>query len=187
MLDIYGIRKANLLALSEGLKLQNASLREKDVALALDLGPAHFSQMKGDKPMGDDVARKVEAARKLPFGWMDNVHEDTASHVRDTPLDWPSHSLRIDPETISAALKLIRLAFLQRDQEIDSEVNGEPLAYAYEFLLMRNEHTVTPENVVEFSRALNRRQAGSTDEAQTGDNRSAGGNHRQHDKRRKAG
>lgn len=186
MLDIYGIRKANLLALSQGLKQQQPGLREQDVALALDLSPSHFSQIKGDKPIGDDVARKVEAARKLPFGWMDHAREFTEQHVREARLDWPSHTLRIDPETIAAALKLVRLSFLQRDQEIDQEVNGEPLAYAYEFLLMRNENTVTAENVVEFSRALNRRKSGAADEAPTGNDRGAGGDHRQHHKRRKA-
>lgn len=184
MLDIYGIRRANLLALSDGLKQRQAGLREQDVALALDLSPSHYSQMKGDKVMGDDVARKVEAARNLPHGWMDNVHDETSSHVREGSSPYRSQALRIDAETISAALKLVRLAFRQRDQEIDQEVNGEPLAYAYEFLLTRNETTATAENVIEFTRALNRKQAEVADETPTRIDRSVGGSRRQGDKGR---
>lgn len=187
MLDIYGIRRANLLAVSAELRRKQPGLREQDVALALNLSPSFYSQLKGDKVMGDDVARKIESAHALPNAWMDNLHEDTATHVRDAHAPYWSHSLRIDPETISAALKLVRLAFRQRDQEIDQEENGEPLAFAYEFLLTRKENTVTAENVVEFSRAINRRQTGGTDEVQTGNDRGAGGSDRQHNAGRKAG
>lgn len=184
MLDIYGIRRANLLALSDGLKQRQAGLREQDVALALDLGASHYSQLKGEKIMGDDVARKIEAARNLPHGWMDNLHDGASTRVAEATSPYRSQALRIDAETISAALKLVRLAFLQRDQEIDQEVNGEPLAYAYEFLVTRNETTATAENVIEFTRALNRKQAETADETPTRIDRSAGGNRRQHDKGR---
>lgn len=186
MLDIYAIRKANLLALSEGMKQHSPKLREQDVALALDLSPSFYSQLKGDKAMGDDVARKIEAARNLPPAWMDNVHDGSDNRVGESVSHYRSHPLRIDAETISAALKLVRLAFRQRDQEIDQEINGEPLAYAYEFLIARNETTATAENVIEFSRALNRRQQGVSDEVSTGVDGSAGGSNRQHNKGRKA-
>lgn len=186
MLDIYAIRKANLLALSEGLKQHSPKLLEQDVALALDLSPSFYSQLKGDKIMGDDVARKIEAARGLPAAWMDNVHDTSGTRLGETVAQYRSHPLRIDAETISAALKLVRLAFRQRDQEIDQEINGEPLAYAYEFLIARNETTATAENVIEFSRALNRRQEGVSDEVSTGVDGSAGRSHRQHNKGRKA-
>lgn len=187
MLDIYGIRKANLLAISADLRQRHPEWREQDVALALNLSPSYYSQLKGDKVMGDDVARKIETAVALPTAWMDNAHEPAGLSVRESAATYGSHSLRIDPETISAALKLVRLAFRQRDQEIDQEENGEPLAFAYEFLMTRKENTVTAENVVEFSRAIYRRQPGGADEVQARDDRSVGGSDRQHNTGRKAG
>lgn len=68
-----------------------------------------------------------------------------------------SHFLRIDPETIAAAIKLVRLSFLNIGLEIDQEQNGLPLAYAYEFLMQRQEREVTAENVVAFRPLLERR------------------------------
>ena len=186
MLDINGIRQANLQALTDQIRRGRPDLREMDVALALDLSPSFFSQLKGGKVIGDDVARKIEIARSLPFGWMDNIHPETTQRIGEDPGSYQSHTLRIDPETIAAALKLVRLAFLQREQEIDQEVNGEPLAHAYEFLITRKENTVTPENVVAFSLALRRRHQGASDEAQAGNNRSIGGSDRQHHQRRQA-
>lgn len=184
--DIYGIRRANFSNLVACIKARRPGLREQDVAAELDLGPSHYSQIKAGKPIGDEVARKIESAASLEYGqldhaWIqpisDNPNPDNvvtlgvAEHAAIYQL--PSHSLRIDPDTISAALKLVRLAFLNRDEEIDQEVNGEPLAHAYEFLIRRKEQAVTPENVIEFSRILKRRQQGELDAAQTGDDRSA--------------
>ena len=188
MEDIYGIRRANFAELVAGIKARRPGLREQDVASELDLGASHYSQIKSGKIIGDDVARKIEVALNLEYGWMDQARREEANDplfdelaaaffVREplpNPSTYaPSHSLRIDPDTISAALKLVRLAFLNRDEEIDQEVNGEPLAHAYEFLIRRKEQAVTPENVIEFSRILKRRQQGELDAAQTGDDRSA--------------
>lgn len=80
-----------------------------------------------------------------------------------------SHPLRIDPDTIAAAIKLVRLSFLNRGLEIDQEENGLPLAVAYDFLSQRQEREVTVDNVVAFGPILARKmkeQAG--DEAGEG-------------------
>jgi hypothetical protein len=185
MEEIYGIRRANLLALVDGLKQAKPQLLQQDIARELNCTPAHFSQMKsGSSVVGDDVARKIEVAQRLPFAWMDNVHTSTASRIGEGAGPYLSQGLRIDPATIAAALKLVRLTFLQREQVIDQEVNAEPLAHAYEFLMARREHTVTPENVVDFALALKRRQTGESNDAQAGDDRSAGGSNRKHHARR---
>lgn len=194
MEDIYGIRRANLLSLISGIKVRRPGAREQDIAAELDLGASHYSQIKSGKVIGDDVARKIETAMGLEYGWLDNpsyryapmeerfgtgsrymVRDDSESVHYSR-----SHSLRIDPDTISAALKLVRLTFLNRDEEIDQEINGEPLAYAYEFLMQRKEHAVTPENVIDFTRLLKRREQGDSDATQTRDDRSAGTGHRSH-------
>lgn len=183
MEDIYGIRHANLMSLISGIRERRPTAREQDIAAALDLGASHYSQIKSGKAIGDDVARKIEISMGLEYGMMDNalslshdahlsVHR--VSEPSATESYGRSHSLRIDPDTISAALKLVRLAFLNRDEEIDQEVNGEPLAHAYEFLIRRKEQAVTPENVIEFSRLLKRHQGERSDATQTGDDRSIG-------------
>lgn len=184
MQDIYGIRKANLLALAESLKTARPALLQQDIALALDLSPAHFSQLKGGAIMGDDVARKIEVAQRLPYAWMDNIHESTAKRIAEPALPYVSQGLRISSETIAAALKLVRLAFLQREEIIDQEVNGEPLSYAYEFLMARREREVTAENVVEFGLALKRRKTGENEDAPSGNHGSTGGSDRKNKSRR---
>ncbi len=75
-----------------------------------------------------------------------------------------SHPLRIDPATISAALKLLRLTLENLELELDNEVDGTPLAYTYAYLDKRKEQTVTPENVVDFSKFLAARLKGENDD-----------------------
>ncbi|MFN3310112.1 MAG: hypothetical protein ACK40R_00200 [Thermomonas sp.] len=194
MEDIYGIRRANLMSLISDIKARRPGAREQDIAAELDLGASHYSQIKSGKVIGDDVARKIETAMGLEYGWLDNpsyryapTEERFGSEPQyvvrerdETGYYSRSHSLRIDPDTISAALKLVRLAFLNRDEVIDQEINGEPLAYAYEFLMQRKEHAVTPENVIDFTRLLKRREQGDMDATQTRDDRSTGAGRRSH-------
>jgi transcriptional regulator with XRE-family HTH domain len=112
----------------------------------------------------------------------DRVNESGATYE-------PSHLLRIDPETIAAAIKLVRLSFLNLGLEIDQEVNGLPLAYAYQFLLQRQERTVTAENVVAFRPMLEQRLKGDSESGQEHGSEAggSGSGHRQHRQRREAG
>lgn len=186
-MDIFDIRLANLQELVQLLHEAHPNALKKDHALKLDMSASYLSQLLGGKRMGEDVARKIEDSLELPHGWMDLPNEatsDQASRRRvgePTASPYLSHAVRIDPDTIAAALKLVRLAFLNLQLEIDQEVNGTPLAYAYEYLLKRQERAVTPENVIDFSAWINRKLLErDSDEARTRKSGSPGGSDRQH-------
>jgi hypothetical protein len=148
-MDAISARLANLKALVA--TLSEGGRTQKSVAIDLDLAPSYLSQLLGGKKMGDDVARKIESLRRLPHGWMDQVH--AAGGIGESPAVY-SQSTRIDPETIAAALKLVRLSFENLDLEFDSEDDGRPLSFAYEYLDKRGERLVTPNNVIDFSKKL---------------------------------
>ena len=74
-MDIAEIRRLNMMTLMEGFKKQS------DFAEAIDKPPSYISQLKrGVTPkgkeisMGKDVARAIEAALDLPYGWMDVLY-----------------------------------------------------------------------------------------------------------------
>ncbi len=72
-MDISSIRRQNLLSLLKG--------RSKRVCAELwGTSPSYVSQMLSDKPtrnIGDDMARRVEAAELLPHGWLDQLHDES--------------------------------------------------------------------------------------------------------------
>lgn len=158
-MDVYATRLENLHRLVHRMQERNPELRKKHIALQLDMSPSFLSQLLGGKRMGDDVARKIELAAKLPHGAMDHP---IGLDVDATPptavlIDGRSKRLsawQIDPDTISAALQLVRLSFLNLGLEIDQEQNGEPLAAAYAFLMERREQAVTANNLIEFKPRL---------------------------------
>lgn len=68
-MDIYEIRKANLLSLI-------GTQRKSVCADRWGMSPAHLSQIlstKTPKNLGDDVARRIEALQGLPHGWLDTI------------------------------------------------------------------------------------------------------------------
>jgi hypothetical protein len=177
-MDIFAIRRANFLDLAAGLMKKDGALK-KDAAAKLDMGASYFSQLLNGKKIGEDVARKVEISLGLPFGYMDKVHEPK-HQVREEPAIYASHDLRVDPEIISGSLKLIRLTFANLGLEFDNEEDGVPLAFAYEYLLSRQERTVTPENLVDFSKKLAEKLRGKENGTPSGRSiGSAGGGNRQ--------
>lgn len=71
-MDIYEIRKTNLIAL-----IGNRVKRE--CADKWEMAPAHLSQVLSDKTkknLGDDVARRIEDREGLPRGWLDVLQVD---------------------------------------------------------------------------------------------------------------
>lgn len=153
-MDVTAIRRANLHFLVDEIRRRHPSWLQRDIADALGLSASFLSQLSRDKRMGDDVARKIEATRNLQHGWMDTLQG--GAKVRDNGPSSPyvSRPLRIDPDTIAAALRLVRLSFQNLDLEIDQEENGFPLAEAYDYLMDRDEHDVTPDNLLEFKPRL---------------------------------
>lgn len=85
-MDDYGgmeskeIRKANLESLLEKKRLESG-LTKAQFAESIDTSPATLSQLMGDNPnrnIGDKMARKIETALNLPFGWMDVLHNQAS-------------------------------------------------------------------------------------------------------------
>ena len=74
-MDIYEIRKANLLTLI-------GTRRKAECAELWGMSPAHLSQILSDKTsknLGDQAARRIEDAQALPHGWLDRWQVDMGS------------------------------------------------------------------------------------------------------------
>lgn len=174
-MDVTAIRHENLRLLVDEIRKRNPRWLQKDIASALGMSASYLSQLVAGKKMGDEVARKIEAERHLAHGWMDQL-QGAARGIAEVRPEYVSRPLRIDPETIAAALRLIRLSFLNMGLEIDQEENGYPLAIAYDFLAERNEKAVTADNLLEFKPRLERLKGGwNAAEPQDGNRRSRTG------------
>lgn len=79
-MDIYAIRKQNLLSLLAGKTQRSCADR-------WETSPSTLSQIVSKNPvrnLGDELARKIEQAEGLPSGWLDHVHKgDAASQSQD--------------------------------------------------------------------------------------------------------
>jgi transcriptional regulator with XRE-family HTH domain len=147
-MDVFDIRTENLRLLVHEIVRRRPGRKQKDLATDLGMSPSYLSQLMTGKKMGEDVARKIEAARHLEHGWMD--HRQAVPRVAEDRPAYGSQPLRIDPETIAAALQLVRLSFLNLSLEINQEENGTPLALAYDFLIERGERAISVDNLLEF-------------------------------------
>ncbi|MGC1547435.1 MAG: hypothetical protein WA777_02805 [Rhodanobacter sp.] len=84
-MDIFEIRHRNLLLLLEQLKARGTT-KNTDAGQALGgIAASFLSQLKGGKKMGEEVARKVEAARYLPKDWMDHPQWEQSTAEVATP------------------------------------------------------------------------------------------------------
>lgn len=86
-MDIYAIRKQNLLSLLAGKTQRSCADR-------WETSPSTLSQIVSKNPvrnLGDDLARKIEQAEGLPNGWLDHVRQDEA-HPRGQTLTPSSHA-----------------------------------------------------------------------------------------------
>lgn len=54
---------------------QGAAVSERAFASHLGLSPSQWSQHKAGKPLGDRLARQIEAACGVPSGWLDRAPE----------------------------------------------------------------------------------------------------------------
>ncbi|MCE3025759.1 helix-turn-helix transcriptional regulator [Salinicola sp. DM10] len=70
-MDIYEIRKANLLGLMRGRTRAACAERWDTSGSTL----SQITSANAVRNLGDRLARKIEAAEGLPPGWMDHIHE----------------------------------------------------------------------------------------------------------------
>lgn len=178
-MDAITARHLNLQALVARLKPQLGT--QKAIAIHLDMAPSYLNQLLGGKKLGDEVARKIEMAASLPHGWLDQSRSDEAD---DSAHQGSSQDLRIHPDIIASAIRLVRLTFANLGiDDFNNEDDGTPLAYAYEYLYQRGEATVTPDNLIDFSKALAQKLREKDGEAEEGapspgDTRSVGRGYR---------
>jgi len=72
-MDVRQIRRGNMLALINGEKTKAAFARK------VGTDPAYISQILSTKTraeVGNDLARAIEGAYGLPYGWMDHEHQE---------------------------------------------------------------------------------------------------------------
>jgi hypothetical protein len=72
-MDMHQIRLKNLL-----LVIEKAGSQAR-LADYVGIKSSYISQIKSPKHptnMGNDIARRIEKAMNLPFGWMDNLHDE---------------------------------------------------------------------------------------------------------------
>lgn len=94
-MDITEIRHRNLLYVLTDVLPDRGIVRTKDAAQALGgLGSSYLSQLKGGKKLGDDTARKIEAALRWRHGEFDTPRWNATGEVRD-----PAPPYRTDPES----------------------------------------------------------------------------------------
>jgi len=91
-MDIYEIRKANLIALI-------GNRRKGLCAEKWEMNAAHLSQIlsdKTDKNLGDDVARRIEEKEGLSRGWLDSLQSIEGDSARQ---DRIASNVEQGPET----------------------------------------------------------------------------------------
>lgn len=54
---------------------------EQAFAKTIQVSPSMWSQIKSSRPIGDKIARQIEAARDKPKGWLDEAREQAGSGV----------------------------------------------------------------------------------------------------------
>jgi transcriptional regulator with XRE-family HTH domain len=156
----------------------------EDLAKAVGLRPTTLYDLEIGRSKSTTKLHHI--ARELGVS-VDFLETGRTSRIADAAVSSSSHALRMDPETIASAIKLVRLSFQNLGLEFDNEQDGVPLAYAYEYLLSREQHVVTAENLVDFSKKLAERLRGKRDnETADGNAQRPGGSDRSASQRRKA-
>lgn len=82
MSDFTLVRRQNVLALfqryAERALAQGVPPKglEQDFATRLQISPSMWSQIKSARPIGNKLARQIEALCDQPPGWLDEAHDD---------------------------------------------------------------------------------------------------------------
>jgi hypothetical protein len=91
---IEAIRRDNMLLLLQGFFRQERIFAEK-----IGIEPSYLSRIKGDQPIGDGIARRIEIEFGKPSGWMDipsTTQQDHAEYqvMPDTLSEEEKHLLK---------------------------------------------------------------------------------------------
>ena len=158
---------------------------QKALAQACGLSQPSVSQWfsdSGNKPatqmiMGDNLVAAARYLGTTPEYIMTGIAPDSSSH-----------QMGLDPEILSAAIKLVRLTFTILGVDHDPESDGVPTALAYRYLISRQERSVSGDVLIDFSQYLKRRmqEAEQNDEGVDGVG-GLGAGHRGTRARRRAG
>lgn len=112
-MDISQIRLQNLEALIE--KHGSAAFIADKIGSDASVISVIRSEKYPKKNMGDGIARRIEEAFSLPYGWMDQPHqtetqgkinEDSATYEVEALLSVATPTLRPELERIQTAIKL---------------------------------------------------------------------------------
>lgn len=57
---------------------------EQSFAAKLQISPSMWSQIKSSRPIGDKLARQIEAASARPTGWLDEAHKGSLPSAAET-------------------------------------------------------------------------------------------------------
>ncbi len=57
---------------------------EQSFAATLQISPSMWSQIKSARPIGDKLARQIEAASAKPAGWLDEVRKTSVPSAAET-------------------------------------------------------------------------------------------------------
>jgi len=84
---------------------------EQLFAQALQISPSMWSQIKSSRPIGDKLARQIEAARAQAAGWLDTAHEPQG--LTPAELQFLQLALKAWRATNADGRKQLRLALKQ--------------------------------------------------------------------------
>lgn len=164
----------------------------KRAAEAAGITPSALYQLESGRTKslaGDTAERLARIYPKFRIEWLisgrghQTVEEGDHYRVAESAGDYASHDLGISSERLSASIKLIRLACEQLDVPFQAEEDGHLIVLAYNYLQGLAESSVTPENLVDFTKRLRQKKReaqNATTSAELGEaGRSAGGESKQ--------
>lgn len=84
---------------------------EQLFAQSLQISPSMWSQIKSSRPIGDKLARQIEAAQAQPTGWLDEAHEPQG--LTPSELQFLSQALKAWRATNADGRRQLRLLVKQ--------------------------------------------------------------------------
>ncbi|KAA2285448.1 helix-turn-helix transcriptional regulator [Arenimonas fontis] len=155
----------------------------KRAAEAAGITPSALYQLESGKTKslaGDTAEKLARIYPKFRIEWLisgrghPTYDEAGALAATDLGSSPSSHDLGISAERLSASIKLIRLACEQLDVPFDPEDDGDLIVLAYQYLQGLAESSVTPENLVDFTKRLRQKARGTIDASESSEPGEAG-------------